>query len=339
VSAVFVGRERVMASLGLRLGDAWERRGNVVMLAGEAGIGKTAIVREFASVARERGAVVLSGACFEGSWQPAYGPWVEALDAFAAGLGPARLSGLAGDAAPPLAQLVPAVRSALPDTPDAAPLPPTEARFRLYDAVSRFVARIAVEAPVVLALDDLHWADRETLGLLRYVARAGTGARLLILGVYRNPDPDDETGRLATELLAVVRREADVTRIGVTGLSEREVERYVVAVAGTPAAHGLARAIHDETAGNPFYVGEVVRQLAAEGRLAGGGSVAGPLGVPPGVREISRCASLAFRRRPGRCSGSLGRSAVALSSRCLRHLPGSRSRYCSTRSTSCCASG
>ena len=289
MSAVFVGRERVMASLGARLADAFEGRGSVVMLAGEAGIGKTAVVREFASLARERGAVVLSGSCFEGGWQPAYGPWVEAVGGFVEDLDSARLSGLVGDSAPALARLFPGLRSALPGTPEAVPLRPSEARFRLFDAVSRFLARVADEAPVLLALDDLHWADRETLALLRYVARASTGSRLLILGAYRDPDPDDETRRLATELLAVVRREADFARIGVDALNVNQVERYLAATTGMPAPSRLARALHDETAGNPFYLGEVVRQLLEEGRLADAASAGDPvagLGVPAGVREI-----------------------------------------------------
>jgi DNA-binding CsgD family transcriptional regulator len=278
-----------MASLGAKLADAFEARGSVVMLAGEAGIGKTAIVREFASLARERGVLVLSGSCWEGGWQPAYGPWVEALGGLIAGLDSARLSVLMSDSAPALAHLFPALRSALPGTPEAAPLTPTEARFRLYDAVSRFLARLADEAPVLLALDDLHWADRETLALLRYVARGSTQSRLLILGAYREPDPDDGTRRLATELLAVVRREAKFARIGVGGLSARQVQRYLEATTGMPAPPRLARVLHDETAGNPFYLGELVRQLMEEGRLAdaawAGDPVAG-LGVPAGVREI-----------------------------------------------------
>lgn len=289
MSAVFVGRERGMTSLSARLADAREGRGSVVMLAGEAGIGKTAIVREFASLALERGAVVLSGSCLEGGWQPAYGSWMEALGGFVERVDPMRLPGLAGDAAPALAQLLPALRSALPGTPEAAPLSPSEARFRLFDAVSRFLARVADDAPVLLTLDDLHWADRETLALLRYVAHAGTRLRLLILGAYRDPDPDDETRQLATELLAVVRREADFARIGVDGLTIDQVQQYLAATTGKPASPRLAQALHDETAGNPFYLGEIVRQLIDEDRLADAASAGNPvarLGVPAGVREL-----------------------------------------------------
>jgi predicted ATPase len=116
---MFVGREGVLATLGTKLDDAYAERGSVVMLVGEPGIGKTAIASAFSSHARERGAIVLSGSCFEGDWQPAYGPWVEALGAYAAFADHGRLARIVGASAPALAQLIPALRSA----PEAAPLP------------------------------------------------------------------------------------------------------------------------------------------------------------------------------------------------------------------------
>jgi DNA-binding CsgD family transcriptional regulator len=292
VSALLVGRQGVLETLRAKLVDAFAGRGSVVMLAGEAGIGKTAVARAFTSFARERGAIVLTGSCFEGGWQPAYAPWVEALDAYAAGADPERLSRRLGASVPPLAQVVPALRSALPATPPAARLPAHEGRVRLYDAVSRLLAGIAEEAPVVLVLDDLHWADADTLGVLRYVARVTTRSPLLILGAYREPGTGPESRQLATELLAVVRREADFARIGIGGLSVGEVEEFLAAVAGVPVPQGLAQAIRDETAGNPFFVGEVFRQLVEEGKLVRGadgwsaGVPVADLGIPPGVREV-----------------------------------------------------
>ena len=138
MSAVFVGREGVLATLGAKLGDAFAEHGSVVVLVGEPGIGKTAIAGAFASRARERGAVVLSGSCFEDGWQPAYGPWVEALDAYTAGAdrsGPRRWWARRSGRSPS------SFRRCDPgDAPEAAPLPPSEARFRLYDAVSRLLA-------------------------------------------------------------------------------------------------------------------------------------------------------------------------------------------------------
>jgi len=131
------------------------------MLVGEAGIGKTWTARTFAAFARERGALVLWGCCFEGDWAPPYGPWIEALGNYTRACDTERLRRELGPAASPLAQLIPEVRTALPDIPLAAPLRPEEERFRLYDAAGQFLLTIAKDVPVVLVLDDLHWAFRE----------------------------------------------------------------------------------------------------------------------------------------------------------------------------------
>ena len=290
MSAVFVGREGVLATLGAKLGDAFAEHGSVVVLVGEPGIGKTAIAGAFSSVARERGAVVLSGSCCEDGWQPAYGPWVEALGAYAAACGShVALAGWLGASAPALAQLIPALRTALADAPEAAPLPPSEARFRLYDAVSRLLAGIAHEAPVLLVIDDLHWADRDTLALLRYVARASARLRLLILGAYRDAGAGDEQ-RLATDLLAVVRREADFVRIGVGGLEHRR-GREVPGGCG-PGCRCLRDWRRPSTTRRPATRSTSARSSSSwstTGRLVDGGSAdvrLAELGVPPGVREI-----------------------------------------------------
>jgi ATP/maltotriose-dependent transcriptional regulator MalT len=281
VSDVFVGRRGVLEQLSARLDEAFEGRGAVVMVVGELGIGKTAIARELTARARQRGATVLAGACFEGDWQPAYAPWVQALSPYLERSG---LAGLLGAS--------------------AAPLPPDEARLRLFDAVSRLLAAIADAGPVVLVLDDLHWADPDTLRLLRYVARATRELPVLIVGAYRDPDTGDQGVRLAGEL----RREAALERIGLRGFTVEEVGDYLAAVALRPMASRLARAIHEETAGNPFYVGEVLHQLADGGKLvddAGSWSLR-DLGVPPGVREI-----LAVRM--ARLSADAGRVLTAAS--------------------------
>jgi predicted ATPase len=292
VSAVFVGRQGVLDALRVKLADAFDGRGSVVMLAGEAGIGKTAVADRFAALARDRGAVVLSGSCLEGGWQPPYAPWVEALDDCAAIAHPRRLGDLLGGSASPLVQLVPRLASMLPDAPPPARLPPDEARVRLYDAVSRLLTEIAAETPVVVVLDDLHWADADTIGLLRYVARVSTRSPLLILGAYRDPGTGSENRQLAAELLAVVRREADFLRIGISGLRALEVTELLTAMAGVAVPPGLAQTIRDETAGNPFFVREVFHQLVEDGRIVPGADTwsaagaVGDLGIPPGVRDV-----------------------------------------------------
>jgi predicted ATPase len=175
----FVGRQVELKKLQAKLISAAGGRGGLVLVAGEAGVGKTAMVQQFAANARAGGTTVLWGACFEGEWRPPYAPWVDALGQLAAGLNDARLQHHLGAGAPPLAQLVPQIRARLPAIPPAAALSPNEERYRLYEAMAQFLTGVAGEQPVVLILDDLHWAGRDSLEGLRYVARFTGGYSLL----------------------------------------------------------------------------------------------------------------------------------------------------------------
>jgi AAA ATPase domain/zinc-ribbon domain len=182
---VFVGRQRELQALRAHLDSA------------------------FAAFVREHGLVVLWGSCFEGDWSPPYGPWVEALGEYARTCPPERLQRELGPGASPLVQLIPEVRAILPDTPLAAPLPPNEERLRLYEAVGQFFLTIAQDQPTVLVLDDLHWADQDSLRLLRYVARFVRRAQFVIVGTYREPDLELQRQPFLSEVLSVLRRETD----------------------------------------------------------------------------------------------------------------------------------
>ena len=289
-AGVFVGRQRELAALDARLDQAMAYRGSVALLAGEAGAGKSRTAQRFAAAAQARGAAVLWGACYEGEWAPPYGPWAEALGATAPLLELDRMRRQLGPGAAPLAQLVPGLRPALAEPPPA--LSPDEDRHRLYDAVSQFLLAAARERPIVLVLDDLHWADRDSLGLLRYAARCAARARLLVVGTYRDPDGALDRHHPLLDLLAALRREADVERIPIHGLSAAEVAAYLAEAAGQELPHALADAVYAETGGNPFYVRELLRHLVEERSivLRDGRWVAdaagGELGVPEGVRQI-----------------------------------------------------
>ncbi|MFN2130808.1 MAG: ATP-binding protein, partial [Anaerolineae bacterium] len=185
---VFVGRQSELDTLREGFDEACAGRGSLILLAGEAGIGKTHLAREFAGHARQRGALVLWGRCFEGEWQPPYGPWATALDEIVRIADADLLRQELGPAAPTLAQLVPGIRALLPGIADAPSLSPDEGRYRVYDAAVRFLSRVAQRTPLVLVLDDLHWADSDSLQLLRYAARSVGRSRILILGTYRDPE-------------------------------------------------------------------------------------------------------------------------------------------------------
>src|SRR4029453_5642805 len=157
-----------------------------------------------------------------------------------------------------------------------------EARFRLFDSVTSLLLAAARDRPLVVVLDHLHWAAEPSLLLLRFAARELGSSGLLILGTYR----DVELGRhhpLARVLGEISGLEGSA-RIPLKGLSVAAVERYIEMTAGAPAPLGLPQTVQRQTDGNPFFVGEVVRLLASEGKLTSGASLS-ELQIPPGVRE------------------------------------------------------
>ncbi len=262
------------------------------MLSGEAGIGKTRIAHELCIHAEATGTIHFSGCCFEGDWQPAYGPWVEAIGEYVRSSDPKKLKADLGPGIGPLARLVPQIRVIWPDTPETPPLSPDEERFRLYDAVVQFFLTVAQEKTILLVLDDLHWADRDSLRLLRHLARLAVRSRMLIVGAYRAQELEITASHPLADLLPVLKREADYQHIAVHGLAFDEVAAYLALNAGRPLPTALVQAIFDETGGNPFYVREVFRHLTEEGKiLLRGGRWStdlsiGELGIPEGVRQL-----------------------------------------------------
>ena len=235
IATTFVGRHYELETLDKKLDLAFAGHGSLTMLVGEPGVGKSRVAQEFADRAAERGAIVLAGCCFEGDWQPPYGPWVEALGRHARTSDPERLhSRLVGSAAS-LAHLIPEVRAALPDMPLPEPLGADEERLRLFDAVVQFLLASTREDVLVLVLDDLHWGDRDSLLLLRHLARFVSQTRLLVVGAYRDTELDLERRHPLADLLAVLRRETDYEHIAVHHLGYDEVAEYLAQAAGQPS--------------------------------------------------------------------------------------------------------
>ena len=296
--AVFVGRDEAMAVLRSALVDADHGRGRLLLLVGEPGIGKTRTAGELAAEARGAGAVVLTGRCYEGEGAPAFWPWVQILRSAATAFEPTALATALGPAAADVAALVPELAARTPVATATATLTPEQARFRLFDGVATFLATAARPQPIVLVLDDLHWADAPSLLLLQFLARQMRDARLLVLGAYR--DVELRRQHPLAEVLGELAREPCFQRVALRGLGREDVSRFIAATAGRSAAPSLVHAVHEMTDGNPFFVGEIVRLLAAQGLLAAEGLLAadgklqrrresggGGLGVtlPEGVRE------------------------------------------------------
>jgi len=282
---VFVGREAELDELRAALEDALSGRGRLMMVVGEPGIGKTRTADEFSTYARLRKAQVLWGRCYEGEGAPAYWPWVQSIRSYVHDRDPRLLLSELGSAASDIAQIVSEVRERLPGLPAPAPMAPEEARFRLFDGITTFLRNASRSEPLVLVLDDLHWADKSSLLLLQFLARELRGARLLVIGTYR----DMELGRQhpLAQTLAELAREQLSERVVLRGLSEHDVGRFIEITAGLKPPKALVATVYAETEGNPFFVNEVVRLLVADGRLQHPEKVRSwSVDIPQGVREV-----------------------------------------------------
>src|SRR5262245_16200517 len=289
----FVGRAEELGTLKAAIDAALGGRGSLVLVGGEPGIGKTRLVEEAGVYAKLRGARVLVGRCFEEEAALPYLPFVEALRQYVAECPPEALARELGEGAAEVAKLVPELLQRLPETPVASQLPAEQERHRLFESVCGLLFRAAAETPLVLVLDDLHWADRPTLLLLRHLLRHLGESALVVLGTYRDVDLDRR--HPLSEMLAELRRERLYRRILLRGFSADEVRMLLEALARhelRAGELGLAAAMHRETEGNPFFIEEVVRHLVEtgtltrrEGRWVGTASIS-EIGIPEGIREV-----------------------------------------------------
>lgn len=283
-----VGRDAELVQLQAALDGAGAGDQRAVMVGGEPGIGKTRLAAETARAAHAGGTVILAGRCDEDLGVP-YQPFVEALRHLADHSGDGDLSARLGRYGGELARLVPELsQRGLGLSPPLSSDPETE-RYRLFDAVAAWLGATSSADPVLLVLDDLQWATKPTVLLLRHVLRSPEPMRVLVLGTYRQTEVE---GTPMAELLADLRRQPGVEQLVLEGLDQTAVSDLVAAVAGPDVDTGepeLAPAIHDQTGGNPFFVGEVVRHLAETRPLDGGRWTATSLpelGVPEGVRAV-----------------------------------------------------
>jgi len=273
----FVGRSDAGAELEAEWAGVREQGLRVVVLAGEPGIGKTRLAREFARTAHGQGATVLAGSCHEETHVP-YQPFVEALRYYIACCPPAEL---AVQVTPRRAQLA----AILPELEDPrSPYGPTglgaeQERYRLFEAVSSLLADAAHLRPLVLFLDDLHWADQSSLLLLRHLARSAKGAPLMVLGTYRPVEVGDE--HPLAEALAELRRARTLQRLALSGLGEGEVAELIAGRTGLEAPSGFVALLAERSEGNPFFIEELLHDVDAESdwSVAAGG-------VPDSVRDL-----------------------------------------------------
>jgi len=285
----YFGRAAEMSRLLAGLQKAAAGRGGVVLLAGEPGIGKSHALRQLIEQARAGSAIVLAGRCVEGAWVPPFRPFAEAIAGYGESAGPQLLR---ADLAPALIRIAPRLSELLPDCEPPPALQPDEERFRLLDAAAQFFAALSARAPVLLVLDDLHWADAGTAMMMRHVARSCGQRRLLIAGAYRTTEArSTEAGRDPLgDALGAMQAETECTTIRLGALSAEAIGQLLAAETGTPVSASLTTAIGDHTGGNPFFAKEVIRHLAEERALhqddSGELETGLLLAVPDGVRQV-----------------------------------------------------
>lgn len=279
---VFVGREEEVGELRGVVEEALEGDGRLLLIGGEPGIGKTRTAEELATYARLRGASAHWGWCHEGDGAPAYWPWAQAIRSYVKEADPVALAWELGTGVDEIARVVPEAAERI-----GAPLPEggvddEQARFRLFQAIGTFLANAAASRPLAIVLDDLHWADEPSLLLLRYLNAEISRSPLLIIGTYR----DVEVGRHhpLSRVLADLITEERTRRVILRGLRPGDVARYVEMTVGPGISEEVVQSVYEQTEGNPFYMAEVVRLMAAEGSFFEGSLAR--RSIPQGVRDV-----------------------------------------------------
>ena len=221
---------------------------------------------------------------------------------------PDRLRSEMGAGAADIAEIISDVKERLPDLEPPPRLEAEEARFRLFDSITSFLKGASRTKPLVLVLDDLHWADESSLLLLQFLARELEGSRLLVVGTYR--DVELSRRHPLAETLAELTRERRFQRVLLKGLTQEDVDRFIEVISGIAPPRGLVSVVHTQTEGNPLFVTEVVRLLVQEGELTRERAAerdSWEVRIPEGVREVI---GRRLNRLPQRCNETLTIASV-----------------------------
>ena len=291
-----VGRARELEVFRAAFGRMLAGRRQLVLISGEPGIGKTRCAEALTDMAQDQGALVLWGRCYEEGGAPSYWPWVQLLRAYidASSLDEVRLN--LGTAAQDLAALVPELLDSAqrPDETASAIADSSPARFRTFDAIRKFFHQAMQQVPIILILDNLHWADTPSLSLLEYLSQELLSSRLLIVGTYRDAEASRKTPLHRT--LGGLRRDSDIERIHLAGLSQTAIGEVATRLCDVCLSPSTLKLIYQQTDGNPLFAIELITVLLDES--AGSEIAAMPARIPAGVHE------------------TIGRRLIRLSDRC-----------------------
>jgi tetratricopeptide (TPR) repeat protein len=288
---VFVGRDAELGALRSAFDNAVSSQGSLVMVAGEPGIGKTALCERLSTYVSSHGGKTLVGHCYsEKSLSLPYLAFAEVLRSIVQAEDVSELRKELGSGAATLGRIVPEIAEMLR-------IPPRqkgdleEDRYRLMEAVTQFLGNIAAVQPLLIVLEDLHNADKDTLEILTHVSRYLEGKRFLLVGTYRDVEVDRTHPLSAT--LAELRRLPNFGRVLVKGLNADDVRRMISSITGQDVPRRLSESIHRQTEGNPLFVQEVTRYLVEEGLFSLQGEiqqsakdVSVEMRLPDGLRDV-----------------------------------------------------
>lgn len=281
----FVGRRGELQLLHDALGGGLAGRGRVVMLSGEAGIGKTRLAQEAATLAVRRGMLTLWGRCLEEPGAPPFLPWTRAMQGCLRACRDERLPALLGRDAAAATEIAPELAERLPPgTAVPAIGEGDQARFRLFAAVAHFWRQVATVRPLLLILDNLHWADASSLRLLAFVAQELAESRIVLLGSYREVDVSRQHPLAAT--LAELLNTRQFSRLPLHGLSLEETERMVAAASTVTPPPAVIATMYRRTEGNPLYLVETLRFLQGSCGADPHAAAAQVETVPGGIRAV-----------------------------------------------------
>src|SRR5215213_7463496 len=289
--APLVDRNAERAMLHQLIGAALGGHGRLALVAGEPGVGKSRLAAEIGDESQARGMRMLIGHCVQMSGAPPYLPYVEIIEqAISNPRSPLALREALGDVAAEIARIAPALRRVFPDIPPPIELPAELARRYLWNSFREFVTRGAQTQPLLLVLEDLHWADDSTLLLTEYLAPLLPEMPVRIIGTYRDDEVD--TSHPLLRVINQLGRRRLIDRISLRRLSFGGVRAMVEALAGQPPPEELVRVIDSETEGNPFFVEELYLHLAESGVLLDEGGRVRPdlkvdeASVPDSIRLV-----------------------------------------------------
>jgi DNA-binding CsgD family transcriptional regulator len=273
-SQSFVGRVAELEELGEALERATHGQPSLVLIAGEAGVGKSRLLTEFSARAEASGAMTATGGCLDvGEGGLPYAPFVEALRALARRLDPADIPAVFGPSAGVLGSMIPDLRRVGLEAEETEPAGPADRLARLFDAVIGTLGRLSTERPLVLILEDLHWADGSSRDLLRFLVRNIRDERLLILATYRSDDLHRRHPLMP--LLGELERGTHVGRLELRRFDREELGEQLTGILGEAPSPALVDSLLARSDGLPFYVEELVASDARSGP-----------GLPSNLRDI-----------------------------------------------------